>query len=205
MMNFKNIEKYSNYQSYQRIKRIKHQQCNRGLTKSRCKHTSYQDCLDRKDGLVCCLIDNKKVNCMYTGILGKTPCLTATLHAVLFDIRESPNARDSHGVIHVVGFDDQGHGSLLPDISWYGSTVVSFIYTDGQWGIQFKGKTKPVFHCIELTQNNKTIRLFVHPTDDKNNSLPKEEATYNFDWLKAEPGGASLTAGAWVFRFCVRC
>ena len=191
MMNFKNIQKYSNYQSYQRIKRIKHQQCNRGLTKSKCKHTSYQDYLDKKDGFVCCPIGNKKVNCMYTGILGKTPCLTATLHAVEF----SPGK---------FGFDGQGHGSLLPGISWDNITVVSFVYHAGYWSIQFKGKTKPVFQCIELTQNNKTIRLFMLDAG-KGYSPPGKGATYHFGSSKVEPSGASLTTGAWTFRLCLTC
>ena len=194
MMNFKNIEKYSNYQSYQRIKRIKHQQCNRGLTKSKCKHTSYQDYLDKKDGLSCCLIDNKKVNCMYTGILGKTSCLTATLHAVLFDSSK-------------VGFDVQGHGSLLPAISWDNITVVSFVYHANLWSIQFNGKTKPIFQCIELTQNNKTIRLFMRDAHATDCSPPGEGATHHFCWEndKVTPAKSVLTTGAWVFRFCVGC
>ena len=194
MMNFKNIQKYSNYQSYQRIKRIKHQQCNRGLTKSKCKHTSYQDYLDKKDGFVCCPIGNKKVNCMYTGILGKTPCLTATLHAVEF----SPGK---------VGFDGQGHGSLLPGISWDGSTVISFVYHANFWSVQFNGNTEPVFYCIELTQNNKTIRLFMLDGHANGCSPPGEGATHHFCWAKekVEPSNSVLTTGAWTFRLCLTC
>ena len=147
MMNFKDIKRYSNYTSYQRIKRIKQQQCNLGLINTRCKYKSYQDYLDKKSGFVCCPFGNKKVDCHYTGILGKTDCITSTLTAVEF----KPGS---------VGFDGLGRGSLLPPIIWDGFTIVSFSQAFGimaPWHLQVKGVdvSGVVFDCIELTQGKK--------------------------------------------------
>ena len=207
-MNFKNIQKYSNYQSYQRIKRIKHQQCNRGMTKSKCGHKSYQDYLDKKNGFICCPTDNKTRTCMYTGILGKTPCLTATLNAIKLDYGR-------------IGFDSQGHGSLLPAVSWDGFTVESFKFSPytsiipdeqqlGAFQLIISGSYLPVFQCIELIQNNKKIRLFMpdYPTSGCLPDIIDDDPTkHYFCWPRdmVEPSNANLTTGTWTFRLCLTC
>ena len=199
MMNFKDIKRYSNYTSYQRIQRIKHQQCNKGLNK-KCQYRSYQDYLDRKDGLVCCPVGIRKADCAYTGILGKSDCFTSMLTAVQF-------------IPGSVGYDGMGGGTLLPLPSWDGFSVVSFVQSGvagGPWNLQVKGAdvSGVTFDCIELTQGDTKIQLFQSEATTASIGPPGEGATEHFIWTgdAVHPPGAKLTPGSWIFRLCqCRC
>ena len=211
-MNFNNIKQYSDYQSYQRIKRIKQQQCQRTWRTKKCRAKNYQDYLDRKDGFVCC---TRRTPCAYTGILGKTTCLTSMANIVEL----SPG---------ITGFDQTVmNGSLIPEIVWYGAAnkehspikIVSLEFKaapPGEWILQLDGldASGAIFDCIELLHKNRKIQFFLDKSDQYIGASPtfigepgEPGATAKFTWSSSNvaisPPGTVLTPGRWIFQISV--
>jgi len=210
MMNFKNLERFTNYTSYQRIQKIKHQQCTKGLSGDRCAYKSYSDYLNKKDGLVCCPAGNKKVNCVYTGALGKSECITSTLTVV--DIGEINIVKiacpppiitqQANGFIGPEYFGPENAvGALLPTPIWNG---VSLAFLAGPppgpglafWQVALVGPRVAgvVFDCIELERGQTKITL----SYESRLSDQTDDDARIFTWKLP----ARLPVGTWTLRLC---